>query len=42
MFGVIGIAAVLSRRDILAGVLVFLVAIGCALSANFERRREHA
>jgi Na+/H+-dicarboxylate symporter len=40
MFGVIGIAA-FSRRDILA-VLVFLVAIGCALSANFERRRGHA
>jgi hypothetical protein len=39
MFGLIGIAA-LARGDILAGVLVFLVAIGCALRAHLERKRE--
>ena len=39
MFGLIGIAA-LARGDILAGVLVFIVAIGCALRANLERKRK--
>jgi len=39
MFGLIGIAA-LARGDVLAGVLVFIVAIGCALRANVERKRE--
>jgi hypothetical protein len=41
MFGLIGIGA-LSRGDMLAGVLVFLIAIGCALRANSESNREHA
>jgi hypothetical protein len=41
MFGLIGIAAV-TRHDVLAGVLVFLIAIGCALRANYERKREDA
>lgn len=41
MFGLIGIAAV-TRHDILAGVLVFVVGIGCAVRASYEWKREHA
>jgi hypothetical protein len=40
MFGLIGIAAV-TRGDILAGVLVFLVAIACGVRANSEWKGEH-
>jgi NaMN:DMB phosphoribosyltransferase len=41
MFGLIGIAAV-SRHDVILAVLVFLVAIGCAVRANSEWKREHS
>jgi len=41
MFGLIGIAA-LTRHEIFAGVLVFALAIACALRANREWKREHA
>ena len=40
MFGLIAIDAV-TRHDIVAGVLVFLVAIACASRANYEWKREH-
>ena len=41
MFVLIGFAA-LSRHDVLPGMLVVLVAIGCALRAHYEWRREQA
>ena len=40
MFGLIAIAA-MTRHDIIPGVLVFLVAIGSALRANNEWKREN-
>jgi len=40
MFGLIAIAAI-TRHDIIPGVLVFLVAIGSALRANNEWKREN-
>ena len=39
MFALIAIAAV-SRHDVLPGLLVFLVAIGCGLRAHNEWKRE--
>jgi hypothetical protein len=41
MFALIGIAAI-ARHDILPGLLMFLVAIGCGVRANNESKREQA
>jgi hypothetical protein len=40
MFGLIAIAAV-TRHELLAGGLVFLLAIASASRANYEWKREH-
>jgi len=41
MFTLIGIAAI-ARHDILPGILMFVVAIGCAFRARSEWKRDHA
>lgn len=41
LFGLIAIMAI-TRHDIGPGIMCFLVAIGCALRANGERKRENA
>jgi hypothetical protein len=41
MFGLVAIAAI-ARDDVVPGVLMFVVAIACALRANVERKRENA
>ena len=41
MFALIGVAA-FSRHDILPGILVFLVAIGCGVRAQTEWEREQS
>ena len=40
MFALIGIAAA-ARDDFLAGIVMFLVAIGCGLRAHSEWKKEH-
>lgn len=41
IFGLIAILAI-TRHDILPGIACFAVAIGCALRANSEWKREQA
>jgi hypothetical protein len=41
MFALIAVGTV-ARNDILPGVLVFLLAVGCMLRAHNERKREQA
>jgi hypothetical protein len=41
MFALIAIAAI-ARHDILPGIFVFLVSIGCGLRAHNEWKREQA
>jgi hypothetical protein len=41
MFAMIAVGAV-ARHDVLPGLLVFLVAIGCGLRAHNEWKREQA
>lgn len=41
IFGPIAIVAI-TRHDILSGIACFAVAIGCALRANSEWKREQA
>ena len=41
MFGLIASLAI-SRHDLLPGIMCFIVAIGCAVRANSEWKREQA